>query len=440
MKENDTSLFKGHRARMRAKLQSYGTRYFETYELLEMLLYSVFTRKNTHPTAKLLLKEFSSLENLFSADAESLTALSGVGDECAKFIMSVGSFLNFKDSSTNAGRTFSSYEEIGEFFADYFKEKSESETAILLLDANLSYLDFSVVYPFDLSSGAVQAKPFIDAALKCGASVCVIAHNHPHSSPFPPDGDWETSKLLKGALESAGIRLLECFVVTKEGYKRFLGDKINRTDMLKNNENDTKTADTSTLFSYLDEIFKLCNKDFSELATKLVGVFKTKRELFESDYKKLESLTKSSAAAELILIIAALAARRETESFKFKKTHSEEEIKAFLKGFYLNASRESVAILPLDESGKILAIELLSDGTVNASNVIPRAILEKLSSYGARSFIMAHNHPNGAAMPSPEDIEASAALAAALKSSGIHLVSHYVVGNGECNKIDFLEN
>ena len=87
---------------MRARLKSRGARFFETYELMEMLLYTVVPRRNTHPTAKLLLKEFGTLDSLFKAKREELAKISGVGGACADFIYNVGAFLNFNDEKTAA--------------------------------------------------------------------------------------------------------------------------------------------------------------------------------------------------------------------------------------------------------------------------------------------------------------------------------------------------
>ena len=433
MKQIDTSLFKGHRERMRAKLESFGARYFETYELVEMLLYSVIPRRNTHPTAKLLLKEFKTLERLFSAKCDELTKISGVGEECAKFISEIGDFLNFDESGdASPRRTFSSYEEIGDFFASYFAEKQNSETVILLLDANLSYVDFLKIYELDFSSGAVQAKPFIEAAVKAGASACAIAHNHPHSSPFPTDGDWETGKILKSALRDAGISLLENYVVTQEGYKRFSSDKMKKTTK---SDAEEKILSGNTFSPYLSKILKRVLKNDGEILSRIEKSFGKKCELFEADIQILKTLTGSKSASELLVIIAALASRKRTEKFKFGKRHTEEEIKDFLIGYYLNAPRELFSIIPLDSDNNALGIELLGEGSVTAANIIPRAILEKLSKFESKEFILAHNHPGGAPEPSLDDIASTKRLAELLEPAGVCLSAHYVVARGECKKI-----
>ena len=52
----DKQIHLGHRGRMYEKLATFGCEVFNTYELLEMLLYSVVPYKDTNPIAKRLLK------------------------------------------------------------------------------------------------------------------------------------------------------------------------------------------------------------------------------------------------------------------------------------------------------------------------------------------------------------------------------------------------
>ncbi len=434
MLKNDNTVFKGHRERMRGKLQRFGTRFFEIYELLEMLLYSAIPRKNTHPLAKLLLEKFSSLDALFSADTDELSKVSGVGRECAEFIAKIGDFINYDEpkGECEAKTHFSNRNDIGEFFYKYFYGKRENETLILLLDSDFTYLNLLKIYSLDLSSGAVLPKAFIDAALKERATVCAIAHNHPYAPPFPTDSDWETDKMLKAAFKEAGLLLFESYVVNDEGYKPFSEalQKVNPKDF-REFKNESDELFTSKLLSVVHR----SSKKPEDTLLRLQKTFASRGELFEADLSKLKTVTECERTSELIFIIAALASRKRTERFKFEKSHSEEEIKDFLIGFYLNLSVECAVVLPLDSNGRVLALDVLSDGTVNALNIIPRMILEKLAAKNCDSFILAHNHPGGSAHPSCEDIESTENLTSSLKKCGVTLKAHYVVARNECNKI-----
>ena len=84
------NLHKGHRQRMREKLARAGEVAFNTYELLEMLLYSVIPYKDTNPVSQRLFMRFGSLHGIFSASIEELTSVEGVGEATARYIKALG--------------------------------------------------------------------------------------------------------------------------------------------------------------------------------------------------------------------------------------------------------------------------------------------------------------------------------------------------------------
>ena len=86
----DDQIYKGHRSRMRTKLLTHGQRIFDTYELLEMLLYIVVPYKDTKPIAKRLLALFGDLDGVFSASTEDLMQVNGIGERASEFISLVG--------------------------------------------------------------------------------------------------------------------------------------------------------------------------------------------------------------------------------------------------------------------------------------------------------------------------------------------------------------
>ena len=79
----------GHRQRMRRKLFEYSRRVFDTYELLEMLLYYSVKLRDTNPISKALLQRFSSLNGVLHAQYDELLTVSGVGKKSAELIVGV---------------------------------------------------------------------------------------------------------------------------------------------------------------------------------------------------------------------------------------------------------------------------------------------------------------------------------------------------------------
>ena len=79
-------LHDGHRARKKEQFRRHGLDGFADHEVLELLLYYAIPRRDTNETAHRLLQKFGSLQNVFSAEAEELARVEGVGESAALFL------------------------------------------------------------------------------------------------------------------------------------------------------------------------------------------------------------------------------------------------------------------------------------------------------------------------------------------------------------------
>ena len=203
----DEKMHGGHRARMRRKLLKHGPDIFDTYELLEMLLYYSIPYKDTNPISKRLIMELSDLDGVLSANVERLVKINGIGERTAELIASVDSigdavFIE-RDKNENI---FNDYDLTGAFLAKELSDTTDKKILILLLDNGMRRLDLITLYEnAEYGSMAVKPKDFINAAILGGASVVITAHNHPYGPLAASAADLETNKLLEKAFKVAGI-------------------------------------------------------------------------------------------------------------------------------------------------------------------------------------------------------------------------------------------
>ncbi len=93
-------------------------------------------------------------------------------------------------------------------------------------------------------------------------------------------------------------------------------------------------------------------------------------------------------------------------------------------------TEEYVYCFCMDSTGRMRGYFEVSHGTVDASMVSPREIMQKCLLAGAVSFLLAHNHPSGSCNPSEEDLEITKRLLEAGNLMGIPLHDHLIVGDG----------
>ena len=102
----------------------------------------------------------------------------------------------------------------------------------------------------------------------------------------------------------------------------------------------------------------------------------------------------------------------------------------FLPYFY-GAREEKVYAAFLDEHCRLLACREVFQGGISYAPVNVRKLVETALSLRATNIILAHNHPDGYAMPSREDKESTMALSRALAAVQLRLLDHIIVAGEE---------
>lgn len=100
----------------------------------------------------------------------------------------------------------------------------------------------------------------------------------------------------------------------------------------------------------------------------------------------------------------------------------------YLSAAMQHETAEHFRILFLDRKNILIRDEVQSRGTVDHTPLYPREVVKRALELGASAIIMVHNHPSGDPTPSPQDIDMTRQVIAALKQVGIKLHDHIVVG------------
>ncbi len=91
--------------------------------------------------------------------------------------------------------------------------------------------------------------------------------------------------------------------------------------------------------------------------------------------------------------------------------------------------REFFKVIFLNAKNQVIAADTISEGTLTASSVYPREVIQAALSHNAAALIFAHNHPSGDPQPSSEDIAVTRQLVFAGKVMGMVIHEHIIIGD-----------
>ena len=174
-------------------------------------------------------------------------------------------------------------------------------------------------------------------------------------------------------------------------------------------------------------------KDTNPLAHALLDRFGSLSQVLEAPVEELRKVPGVGEHTAVFLHLITEAGR-----FYLVNRSSQESILPSLEScaeymlpFFFGRKVETVFLLCLDAKCKVLCCKEIGEGSVNAAGISVRRVVETGLNAGATTVVLAHNHPSGLALPSPEDIQTTRRLAMALSAVEIHLADHIVVADGD---------
>ena len=107
------------------------------------------------------------------------------------------------------------------------------------------------------------------------------------------------------------------------------------------------------------------------------------------------------------------------------------DCKRFLRAKLITQDREQFGCLFLDRRHRIIAWEVLFQGTVDGCAVYQREVARRALLLNSSAIVLAHQHPSGDPTPSPADRRITRELRTVLAMLNIDLLDHVVVGRDE---------
>ena len=211
--KDSQNIHKDHRKRMREKYEKHGADFFETHQLLEMLLFHSMRQGDTNPAAHNLLNAHPKGAGSVTSSKE-LCDAEGIGEVSANLLrISQDTSLRILcDTLKNDG--FEDEFTLKMYLWLYFRNKPAGYAVALLLDSQDRFVDCVL-----LAKGrTVRAENYSDLLLfemeKAEAKKAVICHNHANNDPRPSLDDKVLTQYLENKLCEKGFELKAHYLVT----------------------------------------------------------------------------------------------------------------------------------------------------------------------------------------------------------------------------------
>ena len=174
-------------------------------------------------------------------------------------------------------------------------------------------------------------------------------------------------------------------------------------------------------------------KNTNKLAHELIdrfGDFAGVLEASEADLMTVDGVGPSTARMlHLLPEISRYYTKCRTQERKCLKTT--EQLTAYLAQQFEGAVQERALLLALDSRSRVKATLWLRDGTSDRVSFAIKDVVAAALKGGTDSVVLCHNHPNGVALPSREDLQATENIVRALGLVRVHLRDHIILTETE---------
>lgn len=179
--------------------------------------------------------------------------------------------------------------------------------------------------------------------------------------------------------------------------------------------------------------YSIPRKDTNEIAHSLLDAFGSLNGVLNASYEQLLAIDGMGENSALLISLIPGICRRYVESAEAKKINlsAPEDAAEYLRTKYYGEKKEIFYMLCLDASGNLLNCCKLGEGVPGTVLVDKRQTLEAAFRCNADTVIFAHNHPNGIAAPSKDDIDMTGDFVGLFRKVGIRVADHIIIAGND---------
>lgn len=220
-------MHEGHRKRLLEKLKD-GDKLYE-HELLEILLFNAYPRKNVNPIAHALLSRFASIKAVLTAEIDELCSVDGVGENVALYLHCLGKCVYSANECESFARIRNTAE-LKEFVSVRFRGKSSEVLEFYMMDKNGRVNRIGSFTTDDAERVDVKPEEIIKLISVHKPYGVYVAHNHISGGSAPSLADDKLTKQVQLICSLNNARLYDHCIYAGDGdiYSYYMSDRLEK--------------------------------------------------------------------------------------------------------------------------------------------------------------------------------------------------------------------
>lgn len=218
-------IHKGHRERA---IESFlkNSDGLNDHQVLEVLLFFAIPRIDTNPLAHKLINNFGDLKGVFSATAEQLMTVSGVGKKVACFILAIADLFKRIENKKQKEILFSNPYQTKEYLYNLFDGLSHEKFLMIFLDTKFKMLTKVEFTDNAKTKVSAEIPELVKAINVYKPAYAIMAHNHTSDSVLPSKEDHLATKKINIICELNDINLIDHVIVSGKNSFSYKGENL----------------------------------------------------------------------------------------------------------------------------------------------------------------------------------------------------------------------
>lgn len=217
--------------RPREKLRERGVSALSNADLLAIILRTGTGKKNVLEVARTLLAAYGNrLDAVARLTAPQLCEIGGIGKDKAASLIATFELVRriMKQEPERDITKISEAREVFLYLEPLLKWLDHEECWLVYLTRNMTLIGVEKLTSGTPESTGVDNQMIIARTLARKAAKLIIVHNHPEGNPSPSQEDIMFTMILKSALQTVKVKLLDHIIIGEKGFFSFAEEQLIR--------------------------------------------------------------------------------------------------------------------------------------------------------------------------------------------------------------------